>query len=897
MALLSTLPVTSLIPLSAPARPTVRRAATCAITLLALFSAWLPAEPASAGCETLIEAPDERTGVLNFGRAVALDGDLAVVGAEADSTIGAFAGTVFVFERNGASWSQVATLVPSDAAPYRFFGSSVDLEGDLIAVGSRHEALPGQSNSGAVYVFRRNGAVWTEEAMLTAPDGAANHLLGTSIAISGNRIASGAPGNVVSGPIGAVHVFEYDGATWAYHAGWTPPDSEVGDEFGWDIALEGDQLIVGAYRHADPPAAVGAAYVYAYDGVTWVERAKLTATGATGPARFGWAVALSGDTAVVGAPDLLLEPYGGISAAFVYRRNASDWILERTLIPADPPHFPDFGTRLALDGDLLLVADRHADSTSSTYDGAVSVYDLASGDDAPLTQLYPHQDSHQFGSDIAVSGEWALVGTALSSGPAYLFPILAESADCNANGVNDACDLDCDANSIPDACDGIGDCNGNAVFDSCDIAIGQSEDCDGNSVPDECDFAGGAAQDCNADSIPDACNIATADSSDCNLNAVPDECDIAGGLSTDCSANGVPDECEPDCNVNGITDECDITDGASADCNADAIPDECQPNEDCNANGVTDICDIGTGAAIDCNANLRPDDCDIADGVSTDDNLNGIPDECQGRPMPAARFHIDGTVRTCTTDADCIVGLNFFSDLYCVSAPPDMQTSGTCYVPRNKYISIDPNPNMGNAQTARRVSLLLDGGGTTVLGWIGEPAPKHVSGGPFGGPDEASPQLLARIEADPHYRDWAVDNDGLPWVSPTVHLGDCEIVPGHSYHVQSIPFGMNTQDEANYSAALVLPTVSAWGDVTGTSVGQPPDRNRNWKDISAVVRGFQGAQRDPKVWLDLQGSGSTPFVPDFTDISMVDIIWSLRGFQGESYPWFAPLDCPDQLDP
>ncbi len=402
-----------------------------------------------------------------------------------------------------------------------------------------------------------------------------------------------------------------------------------------------------------------------------------------------------------------------------------------------------------------------------------------------------------------------------------------------------------------------------------------ANDCNDNGVNDDEDIASASSTDCNLNTVPDECEP----DDDCNANGVPDFCDNLDGTSDDCNANLVPDECEPDCNINGVADECDITGGLSDDCNFDIVPDECQPLEDCNNNGVTDICDIGASLALDCNVNLRPDSCDIAGGSSPDGNANGIPDECEGSPMPDATFHIDGTVVACTTDADCLVGLAASSDVYCVPA------SGTCYVQRNRYLSIDPDPALAEVQPARRISLVLDGGATAVLGWVGEPVPlTNIVTIP--------PQLLSRIEADPHYRNWTLDNDGRPWEDWTVHVGDCETSPGHTYLIQSIPPGADILDEANYSESLELRTVTHSGDVTGSSIGQPPDALRNFKDITAVIRGFGGGQTEPRVWLDLR-----PFLPDFTNISFVDINGVVDGFKGESYPLGAPLDCPDQVNP
>jgi hypothetical protein len=126
-----------------------------------------------------------------------------------------------------------------------------------------------------------------------------------------------------------------------------------------------------------------------------------------------------------------------------------------------------------------------------------------------------------------------------------------------------------------------------------------------------------------------------------------------------------------------------------------------------------------------------------------------------------------------------------------------------------------------------------------------------------------------------------------------VHLGDCEIAPTYIYEIQEIAIDCNTGDEGLYSAPLVLRTVAKFGDVSGGTAGNPPDGGSiSFKDISAVVRGFQGLQKEPKVWLDLQGAVGTPSIPAFNDINFGDINRAVAGFQGAPYPFPAPLACP-----
>ena len=176
----------------------------------------------------------------------------------------------------------------------------------------------------------------------------------------------------------------------------------------------------------------------------------------------------------------------------------------------------------------------------------------------------------------AVTGTNGFFGTiedVLFPGNWVLRPVISTGeADCNLNGVPDACDIDDgvsidqDGNGTPDECE---DCNANGVLDSIDVDNQTSSDCDGDFIPDECQLIW---NDCDQNGLPDSC---AEQAEDCNNNGILDACDLATGDTDDANANGVPDLCE-DCNNNGILDSDDVLSGASADCDGDLIPDECQ---------------------------------------------------------------------------------------------------------------------------------------------------------------------------------------------------------------------------------------------------------------------------------------------------------------------------------
>ena len=155
--------------------------------------------------------------LILFGRSVAIAGDTIVVGAyEDDTDNGTDSGSAYVFTRTGTTWTQQAKLTASDGAAYDQFGWSVAMAGDTIIVGSRYDDDNG-TDSGSAYAFTRTGVIWTEQAKLTAGDGAESDAFGWSVAVAGDTIVVG--GNL-SGPrnSGSAHVFTRTGVTWTQQA-------------------------------------------------------------------------------------------------------------------------------------------------------------------------------------------------------------------------------------------------------------------------------------------------------------------------------------------------------------------------------------------------------------------------------------------------------------------------------------------------------------------------------------------------------------------------------------------------------------------------------------------------------------------------------------------------------
>jgi hypothetical protein len=287
----------------------------------------------------------------NFGWSVGVYGDTVAVGARFESSAARGidgnqnddtvlnAGAVYVFRHDGNAWSQEVYLKASNTGVEDNFGRSLVLDGDTLAVGARFEdsgsrGVNGEQeddqavNSGAVYVFRRSGSIWDQEAYLKASNTQYEDNFGLSLALWGDTLAVGAPyedsgatganGNQDSestNASGAVYVFQRTGATWAQQAYLKASNTGAEDNFGWSLALAGDLLAVGAIGEdsaAKGPGSdqgdntaddAGAAYVFHRDGGDWTQQAYLKASNTGAEDWFGYTVAVSEDTLVVAARD------------------------------------------------------------------------------------------------------------------------------------------------------------------------------------------------------------------------------------------------------------------------------------------------------------------------------------------------------------------------------------------------------------------------------------------------------------------------------------------------------------------------------------------------------------------------------------------------------------------
>ncbi len=208
------------------------------------------------------------------------------------------------------NWGQVVKLTASDAEDNDQFGYSVGMSGDSVLVGARYEDGLGTNRGAAYVFNRNQGGAdnWGQVIKLTAssPEDAA--YFGHSVTLSGDFAVVGAYGEDGTGTsLGAAYIFDKDfGGTnnWGQVARLTASDGENVDEFGSSVAIDGDYVIVGTYQEDGAGTSRGAAYIYGrnYGGQdNWGEVMKITASDAADQDWFGFSVAINGDNAVVGA--------------------------------------------------------------------------------------------------------------------------------------------------------------------------------------------------------------------------------------------------------------------------------------------------------------------------------------------------------------------------------------------------------------------------------------------------------------------------------------------------------------------------------------------------------------------------------------------------------------------
>ena len=265
-------------------------------------------------------------------------------------------------------------------------------------------------------VFAYDWTATTQQQKIQASDAASSDYFGYSAAIDGNTAIVGAYAEDAGGTdAGAAYIFTRSGTTWSQQQKIEGSDIDGGDAFGYSVAISGDTAIVGAYLEGSGSglSVPGAVYVFTRSGTTWSQQAKLTASNAGAGDKFGYAIDIDGDNIIVGA---YMEDTGGSNAgaAYVYTRSGTTWSQQQMITASDRHSGDYFGYSVSISGEYVSIgAVFRSEISSYSMSGAAYIF-TRSGTTWSQQQKILASDLHAgdyYGWSTALSGDTAIVGS------------------------------------------------------------------------------------------------------------------------------------------------------------------------------------------------------------------------------------------------------------------------------------------------------------------------------------------------------------------------------------------------------------------------------------------------------------------------------------------------------
>ncbi|HEX3897060.1 MAG TPA: FG-GAP repeat protein [Rudaea sp.] len=338
-----------------------------------------------------------------FGSAVAISADTAVVDSvyfEGGSTTNPSSVNIYGRDPNGA-WQleQSVSRVAGDLGDINYCPLA-SIDGDMIAIGDPKQSFGDTSDSdkGAAYIYKKVGKDWVRDAVLIDFSGNEGDEFGCSVSTSGNTVAVGSPR--ANGVIGAVYLFVKAGDAWTLQQRLSPSDGAVGDIFGVAVAVSGDTLVIGSPYHGN-----GTAYLYKRSGGTWSFQHEITASDGMAGDHFGAPLAISGTTLAIGAPRK--NPDGGV---YIYTVSGTSTALQQQL--DGPGTVGLFGISLGLYGNQLVVGAAET----------AHVYNRRSGSWSPRAIMDGNSSGTFFGGAVGVAaGNIIATDFREGGGRAYIF--------------------------------------------------------------------------------------------------------------------------------------------------------------------------------------------------------------------------------------------------------------------------------------------------------------------------------------------------------------------------------------------------------------------------------------------------------------------------------------------
>ena len=379
------------------------------------ISEFSPPEPAELfPYSQKVLAPDAASGDL-FGRSLAVNGNHILIGSHKNDSSGTDSGSAYLFDTT--TGEQVQKFLAPDSFEYDNFGWSVALDGNYALIGSYLDDDSG-TNSGSAYLFDITSGEQLQKFI--APDGSVNDNFGWSVAIDGNHALIGSKWDSDKGAYsGSAYLFDL--TTGDLQHKFLAPDGVSRDEFGWSVALKGNYALIGSYLDDDNGTDSGSAYLFDINSGEFVQ--KFVAPDGASEDYFGYAVALNGDSALIGSYG---DDDNGERSGSAYLFDITTGDLQQKFLAPDGASYDWFGYSLALGEDSALISSR-LDNDNGDASGSAYLFDITTGE---LRQKFLASDGAEgdrFGESVALDGDSVLIGSFLdddngySSGSAYLF--------------------------------------------------------------------------------------------------------------------------------------------------------------------------------------------------------------------------------------------------------------------------------------------------------------------------------------------------------------------------------------------------------------------------------------------------------------------------------------------
>lgn len=288
---------------------------------------------------------------ISLGHSVDFYGDYLAVGAAEDNPGGMYhGGSVYMYHYDGQEWSLQRVLTRNSPGNEDCIGVSVSMHGDYFAAGAHWADAPGVNDAGLVCIFKRNGENWNQTAIIRNDDPQVGAYYGRRVDLFGDYLIVGSPYH--DNQTGAAYVYHREGESWILQTELNADDREAGDRFGVEVCLEGDYALVGAYYDDNQR---GSAYIFHRDGDNWVQQAKLVTSDGEADDQFGFRGEISGNRIVMCSWRDDVEGMANVGSLYLFERNGNNWTEVRKIVADGAIAGDEVGFGLDFSGNMIVV--------------------------------------------------------------------------------------------------------------------------------------------------------------------------------------------------------------------------------------------------------------------------------------------------------------------------------------------------------------------------------------------------------------------------------------------------------------------------------------------------------------------------------------------------------------